>query len=85
MELQFKRTVYKINLYGTDYEMRKPTVREIVDFQKSLKDTNTDDDKVEGLTKFFVSLGLKEDAISEMQMDHMVQLSEVLAAIDKKK
>jgi hypothetical protein len=85
LELHFKRTVFKINFYGTEYEMRKPTVRETVDFQKSLSKDKSEEDKLLRLTSFFVGLGLNKDAVDDMQMDHMIQLAEALSATDKKK
>ena len=84
-EMQFSRTVYKINLYGESFEMRKPTVKEAVAFQKQVALCEKDDDKLARLTDFFVGLGLDRKAADNMQLDHMVQLSETLSAIDKKK
>lgn len=85
MDLQFNKTIYKINFYGSEYEMRKPTVRETVNFQKTLASLQSEDEKLLGLMDFFISLGLPKEIVESMQIDHIVELSEKLSASDKKK
>lgn len=82
-ELQFKRTIFKIDLYGQSYEMRKPTVVEAVNFQKNL--TGTESDQLSRLTDFFVSLGLPKEAIDQMEVEHLVTLAAEISASSKKK
>jgi alcohol dehydrogenase YqhD (iron-dependent ADH family) len=85
MELEFKRTVYKINIYGKSYEMRRPTVREIIGFQTSVKDNSNHEESIERLTEFFVSLGLDKEVINDLEIDHMTQIAETIISANKKK
>lgn len=87
MELQYDRTLFKVKLYGKSYDMRKPTTREIVNFQKSIEHLKENDleERIERLTEFFVSLGLSKDCVYEMEPDHMSDLLEKVSSSNKKK
>jgi len=78
-----KRDEINAKIYGVEYKIRKPTVREAEQMRKSLKKA-TEDEATEVMMKFLSHLGLPQEAGLEMQADHFVQLCECLSKSEKK-
>ncbi len=78
--MQFKReqkTKVKVDLYGTEYEMRMPSVLEREELIKQIDDA-TKASQLYSLQKDFVcSLGLPLEVINEMEDDHFNELAKV--------
>lgn len=72
-----KKTVYKVGIYGKDYEIRKPTVREAEQMRKAVKGAG-DEPELAIFSKFLAHLGLPEEVCENMEMDHFVKLTEYL-------
>jgi len=80
-EFELKRTKMSITVYGQKFEVKKPTVREIENFQSQLSSEETND--METMTSFLVSLGFNADIIKDMEMDHFMDLLSYLTGVKK--
>lgn len=74
-----KKTVYKVGIYGKEYDLRKPTVKEAEQMRKAVKAAG-DEPQLEIFSKFLAHLGLPQDVVESMEMDHFVKLTEFLLA-----
>lgn len=67
-----KRNVYKFKVYGKEYELASPTVRQVHQFNKKAKEEGVDD--VELSIAFINELGLPEDEAWEMETAHLKEI-----------
>lgn len=85
MDIEIKeRTKVKASIYGKDYLLSKPTVGQIEDMQAQAEKEESSDKKSALMRKWVSGLGLPEAVSSEMEIDHFLQVVEVLTGTKKK-
>lgn len=85
--MQFKRenkTDVKVNIYGADYAMRMPSVREKQELIKTLESAKSQSELFDYQKKFIEGLGLPMDVIESMEFDHFDELSGAFISPKKK-
>jgi hypothetical protein len=85
-ELKFdKATVYKLNWFGTSYEIKKPNVILSLEYQKKIESLSGNIEKVEAMIDFLHGLGLPKDITYQMDFDQLDQVIQTVMPVDKKK
>jgi hypothetical protein len=77
-----KKSVEKVNIYGKEYSLSKPTVRQSERLSEEIKESKED----AGFTimkKWVVSLGLPLEVAEDMETGHFIQLIEYLSGSKK--
>lgn len=70
-----QKTKVKVSLYGQDFELHKPTVRQVEELQKfSNVENKTQSEQFEAICNFLDVLGLPKDFSMEMEIDHLIKL-----------
>lgn len=85
--MEFKleaRAKTTIDIYGSQYEVSKPRVGQIDLLNEDLKKVSNDSDKIKVMIHFIASLGIPEDVVTNLEMDHFTELCEYLASSKKK-
>jgi len=81
--MKFERRSLKVNVYGEDYEITFPTVKQSQDYAKSVKDI--DDSEATGkLLGFLDGLGLPKKVSEDMESEHLTQIVSALVPSQKK-
>ena len=78
MEFFSKELEFKFN--GEDQKCRFPTIRELKDYQKDYAKTEEKLDVIEG---FLIKLGLKEEVVQSLHMDHLTKIIEEISGAKK--
>lgn len=71
-----------IDLYGDRYEIKIPTVKEAMDFDRDL--SNPDSDKLKITVGFLTKLGLPKKAIFDIEADHLSILIDTILGLRSK-
>jgi len=79
-----KKAVVKVKIYDRELDIKKPTVGMIESLNAQMKAVVDDGEKFKIMRSFLVQLGLPEEVLNEMQMDHYLELVEFLSAPKKK-
>lgn len=74
-----KKTVYKVSVYGKEYALRKPTVREADVIRKAVKEQG-EEPNLETFAIFLEQLGLPKEVAADLEVDHFLKLTEFLLA-----
>ena len=83
MSLNFKRRELELNVYGNDYKLSFPSVKQTQDYAKKAKRAG-DDESASMLVEFLDKLGLPKDISLEMEAEHLTQVVEALIPQGKK-
>ena len=79
----FKRTEIEVDIYGTVVKLRRPLVKEADEIREKTKDL--DDEKA---LNYYIDIlekwGLPKDISQEMEVDHFLDLIELLVPKKKK-
>jgi hypothetical protein len=78
-----ERSKVAISLYGKEYEILKPTYGQSLALQDRLKLDENKDKGMQIMKEFVISLGLPEEALLDIELDHFVQLIEYISGIKK--
>jgi hypothetical protein len=70
-----KSDLLKVKIYEKEYEIKKPTVRQVQCLQEALKDEDQSR-SMKALCSFFVELGLPEDVVLDLELDALTKLGE---------
>ncbi len=70
-----EKTKLKLSIYGSEYEISKPTYGQTSALQEKLKGEG-DKESMSLMKNFVSSLGLPEEVINEMELDHFLALIE---------
>lgn len=81
--LNFQKTEVEADIYGTVYNLRRPTVKEAQDYANKAKKA-TDEEQVDFLIEMLSDCGLPNDVSQSMEPDHLVQLMNTLIPSKKK-
>jgi hypothetical protein len=65
----------QVRLYGTDYQLNKPSTAEVKAFQAGLKDAKDGEVVIDSLRAFLAKLGLPEAAIDDMPLSDVKELA----------
>lgn len=80
--MRFERTnAISVNIYGTDYVIKKPTYKQVSLMQEMLE-AQGEKAGLKVAKEFLIALGLNADVIDEMEIEHINEL--VLGLITKK-
>jgi len=81
--MQFEKRKLKAKIYGQDYELTFPTVRQQNEYVKAIKESG-EDNAMDDLTNLLERLGLPKDVSMDMELDHLLQLMDALVPTKKK-
>ena len=82
-DFSFKRKPLKFDIYGTIYEVNKPTFGQVELLQEKLDEAKGDNKAgLHVMRDFLETLGLNKTVISELEPDH---LNEIIAIISGSK
>lgn len=82
--LKIEKSKFKIDIFGTICEVRKPTWSEIENFQQKITSKELGEAGSLSLTReLLVALGVKEELVSELELDHVSAIMDLL--VPKKK
>jgi len=81
--MEFKRRELRVNVYGSDYNLKFPTVKQSQDYASKVKDMN-ESEATEALLDFIDGLGLPKDVSSDMESEHLTTLIQALVPNKKK-
>lgn len=81
--MEFERNTTRVKIYGKEYVLTRPTVRQAEEIGKAVKKIEDDTESVGILIEAFESFGLPKDVSYDMQEDHFVTL--VKSFLGKKK
>lgn len=81
--MEFKRRELRVNVYGNEYTLKFPTVKQSQDYASKVKGMN-DSEATEALLDFIDNLGLPKNVSSDMESEHLTTLIQALVP-DKKK
>lgn len=85
-ELVFdKKVVFKLNWFGSSYELTKPTVKQTIDYQRKVTKLTDDIEKFEAMIDFLHGLGLKKEVSESMDMEQLLTVVQSIMPQDKKK
>lgn len=84
MELELKRSVLKVNIYGKSYELKKLTVGQYEAFTKSIKKDMGESEALEGMRGILVLAGLPSEVLTDLEMDHLSELIQYVSGSKKK-
>lgn len=77
------KTKVKVRIYGAEYDLSKPTVKDIETFQDSMEVANSESAKFKLTKTFVVGLGLPLAIADSMEMEHFTQLLSHLSGSKK--
>lgn len=77
-----EKSKVKVNIYGHEYELTKPTYGQSQRLQNELKDAGSDK-AMQVMKEFMIGLGLSEECIDGMELDHFLQLIEFISGVKK--
>lgn len=78
-----KKTKIKVSIYGVEYEINKPTYGQTVELQEKIKSEDGEKKSMHIMKDFVVSLGLPEQAINDLELEHFLSLIEFLSGAKK--
>jgi hypothetical protein len=77
-----EKSKLKVSIYGREFELAKPTYGQSQNLQVRLKDEGQEK-SMQIMKEFVIGLGLPEDCINEMELDHFLQLIEHISGVKK--
>lgn len=77
-----EKSKVKVSIYGQEYEISKPTYGQSQKLQESLKDQGNEK-SMKIMKDFVTSLGLPEECIDGMELEHFLQLIEFISGVKK--
>lgn len=82
MSLELKRSESKIVIYGKEYKVQRPTVRQVRSLQVSTAN-KTDEERFVDLQKWVAGLGVPIEVLEDMEMEHFTELVAFLSGSKK--
>lgn len=80
---EFKRTEYQFKIDEKVYSVKKPTTRQVSEYEKSVKEK--EEKSVDSVVEFLEMLGLPADVSYGLEVDHLVEIVELISGGNKKK
>lgn len=77
-----ERTKLKLSIYGSEYEIHKPTYGQAAQLQENIK-AGGEEKSMLIMKEFLVGLGLSADLIDNMELSHVLQLIEYISGKKK--
>ena len=85
MELKLKKRVLKLEWEGEKYEVAFPTYKQGKEYQSRIEAFKEDTEKqAKEMEAYLQSLGLPEKVMMDMELEHIIQIIEILAGSKKK-
>lgn len=84
MDLQLKRTKYKVTIYDKVFELRRPTVEEYQRFTKEVSAGLTEGTALDKMTDVLVSCGIPKEELLKMEMEDLNELFTFVMGSKKK-
>jgi hypothetical protein len=81
LDYKFKKRVLNLDLYGDKVELQFPTAGQLDKFLKEeqkILDGKSKKSVYENTKELFLKLGLKEELIGEMEMEHLNELIQIM-------
>lgn len=73
--MKLERNVLKVEIYGRQFELRSPTVKMVREAQAHMKE---EDSGFEKIIKILSEIGVDEDFLLEMEIEHVQLLCDEL-------
>lgn len=83
MAFEIQKSTERVNIYGTWYDIRQPTVKEAREISKQVKD-KPEDDALGDMVSYVATLGVPKDVLESMETKHFLKLVTYLAEGSKK-
>lgn len=77
-----EKSKIKLSIYGSEYEISKPTYGQTQNLQERLK-TEGEKESMKIMRDFVISLGLPEDVLNNLELDHFLALIEHISGAKK--
>lgn len=77
-----ERSKLKLSIYGSEYELSKPTYGQAIALQESIREGGESKSMLI-MKEFLVSLGLKSEVIEQMELQHVLDLIEFISGKKK--
>lgn len=81
MDLKLVKNIIRVDVYGEKIEISKPNIKQVMDYQKKVKD---DSDDLEIVLDFLAELGLPKDKAYTLTPDDLQLIVEALVSSKKK-
>ena len=81
--MEFKRRELRVKVYGEEYSLTFPTVKQSQDYAAKVKEMK-ESEATEALLEFVDNLGLPKDVSENMESEHLSTLIEALVPNKKK-
>lgn len=78
-----EKSKLKVSIYGSEYELSKPTYGQTIQLQKEL-DEGGESKSMHLMRSFVIGLGLPEAVIDSLELDHFLALVEHISGNKKK-
>jgi hypothetical protein len=72
--MQFKRTVFSLDIYGEKLEIKKLNTSEMLTYQKELEKCEKDSDAMSITLEMLEKQGIEKDIAKNMEIDHLNKL-----------
>ena len=79
-----ERTVMKVKIYGKEFDVKLPTVKEASRVYKDVKG-KTEEEGLESLILYISSLGIDRETLENMEHDHFLSLVNFITKGPKEK
>lgn len=79
--MELVKTELKIKIYGNEYSVRKPTVKDTFEYRKSFNELKTEEEQTLALIDYLSRLGIPTEVVESLEVDH---LFEILGVFQKK-
>ena len=83
--MEFKRTVFNIDIYGEKFVVKKLNATGLIEYQKELEACKKDSDSMGATLKMLSQQGIKEDIVQAMEIDHLNKLVSAVCGTEEGK
>lgn len=80
--MQFKRTIFNIDVYGEKFNIQKLNASELMDYQKKLEATKSESGAMDTTLKMLSKQGIPVNLLKSMEIDHLNKLVGAVCGTD---
>lgn len=83
--LELVRTKKQVSIDGKTFDLSAPSKNDAIEHDRKLKDAKEDTEKIFSIyEELFLKLGLPQDVVSSLELEHFKELSEYIMTTKKK-
>lgn len=83
-KLKLERKTFKVEIYGQEYDVRRPKMSESADLEDKLSQTDNDRQKMDITQDLLATLGVPKEITSDMDTADVMELLKFLSDSKKK-